>query len=130
MTNPEIVVNLWCIVSRYSGLISDLAGRIYYLDGTDDEKVALLKRLAATDHHLATRSMVPERFVANEIAGYCPVDELNNPETTLFEELYQELEHELNMRLTLLEPLKIPDNPLFVVTCLLENEDGTLTPVV
>lgn len=132
MTNSEIIVNLWYILHKPTGVIFGLAGRAYYAGGTDDEKVALLKRLAATDYLLATRFPVPERFEVNNISGCCSVDEPNAPATTLFEEVYQELEGEIAMRLTMGErvALKIPDNPLFVVTCLLENEDGTLTPVL
>jgi|SRR6185369_12028361 len=130
--NPEIIVNLWYIVDNATGLIWNIAGRAYHASGTDEEKTALLKSLAVTDYPLATRLCVPETYNVDEISGCCPLSELDNPSTALFEEVYRELESELQCRVTVADEatLKIPDNPLYVMTALVEDEKGVLTPVV
>lgn len=132
MTNPEIIVNLWYIVDKATGLIWNIAGRSYHASGTDEEKKALLKSLAVMDYPLATRLRVPDTYVVDEISCCCPLDELDNPATTLFEEVYRELESEMRCRITVADEdaLKIPDNPLYVMTSLVEDENGVLTPVV
>ena len=132
MTNSEIIVNLWYIVDKSTGLISTIAGRAYHATGSDDDKTALLKRLAVCDYPLATRCFVADRFKVDDFEGFTTLDELNNPETTLFEEVYTALEQDLAYITTIApsESLKIPEKPLYVMTSLVEEADGTLRPVV
>lgn len=132
MTNPEIIVNLWYIIHKSTGLIFTLAGRTYHATGSDDDKTALLKRLAVSDYLLATQYSVPDRFNVDGLDGCTTPIELDDPETTLFEEVYAGLESELAGTMTLapIDSLKIPENPLYVMTALVEGADGTLRPVV
>lgn len=131
MDNPEMIVNLWYIIHMPTGVIYTLAGRTYYASGSDEEKTALLKQLAKTDYLLATQFSVPARFNVDGIAGCCLPEELDDPATTLFEEVYQGLGNESGMRITVaqFENLKIPDNPLFVMTALYQ-EDHSEVPVL
>jgi hypothetical protein len=129
----EPIFNLWYIVDEEHQYIFSIAGRAYIADGTDDEKTALLKQLAATDFPMALQLPVPDRyetFYAGKMRpGIVPVAELDNPATQLFEELYQAIEAELaerakKMRLPA-DTYKVPDNPLYVMTALyLEDEGG------
>jgi hypothetical protein len=48
LNNPEVVANLW-VYADEAGCIARVAGKTYVLDGTDREKLDLLRRLAATD---------------------------------------------------------------------------------
>ena len=140
MNNPEIIINLWAIHDPDVNVIYGLAGRTYYASGTDEEKTALLKQLAVSDFVLATRMPVPDRFnVESEgetLNGYCKLNELYNPKTTLFKELFLELESEMVSRFKadtggddFPEFLKISDNPLYIVTALVEDEDGSIRAV-
>lgn len=141
MNNPEIIVNLWAIHDPADNVIYGLAGRTYFASGTDEEKRALLKQLAVTDFVLATRMPVPERFSiesdGGKMTGFCSLNELYNPATTLFREMLMELESELLFRFKedsgdgeVPEALRISPNPLFVITALVEDEDGTIRAVV
>jgi len=140
MNNPEIIVNLWAIHDPADKVIYGLAGRTYFASGTDEEKTALLKQLAVSDFILATRMPVPERFnIESEggtMTGFCNLNELYNPATTLFREMLQELNDELAFRFKedsgdgdIPESLKISPNPLFLITALVEDEDGTIRAV-
>ena len=140
MNNPEIIINLWAIHDPSDNVIYGLAGRTYYASGTDEEKRALLKQLAVSDFILATRMPVPERFSIESdtgtMTGFCTLQELHNPATTLFDEMFRELESELVIRFkaesgaaAVPDALMISANPLFVITALVEDEDGAIRAV-
>lgn len=140
MNNPELILNLWAIHDPGDNVIYGLAGRAYYATGTDDQKLALLKQLAVSDFVMALRMPVPERFsIESEgetMSGFCKLNELYNPATTLFEEMYQELESEILFRYkadsegdAIPDALKISVNPLFVITALVEDENGVIRAV-
>jgi len=130
-------MNLWCICDQDDKVIYGLAGRAYCVSGTDEEKTALLKQLALTDFGLANRMPVPDRFsveVKGELmTGICSLSELNNKETTLFQEMYEELQAEIDSRYNgsstdegQMRITTIPQNPLFLLTALVEENDGSI----
>lgn len=141
MINPEMIFNLWAIHDPEDKVVYGLAGRAYYACGTDEEKVELLKRFAISDYVLATRMPVPERFSVESggetLAGFCALTELYNPETTLFQEMLRQLENEMIYRYKAdtggegetPEVFKLPDNPLFLITALVEDEKGFIRAV-
>lgn len=132
MNNPEIILNLWYIVDEDQQFIFALAGRAYMANGTDEEKTALLKQLAATDYPLAIKLSTPDRYVtfyADKMRPcIAPVSELDDPATELFKEVYQAIEADLAKmaedRDWPLDDYKIPDNPLFVMTALYQEDEG------
>ncbi|MCF8129404.1 MAG: hypothetical protein K9N10_12885 [Deltaproteobacteria bacterium] len=132
MNPPEIIVNLWYYVDEGCQFIFALAGRAYVAQGGDEEKTALLKQLAETDYPLATRRLVPDNYVCEYAGksrrGVAHISELENPETQLFECVYQALEEDLakiaNSQNLPAEDFKIPDNPLFVMTALYQDDYG------
>lgn len=132
--NPEIILNLWYYVDEDQQFILALAGRAYMANGTDEEKTALLKQLSVTDYPLALKLPTPDRYVtffADKMRpGIAPVSELDNPATQLFEDLYQAIEADLvkmaEDRNWPLDDYKIPDNPLFVMTALYQEDEGVL----
>lgn len=142
MNNPEMIFNFWAIHDPEDRVVYGLAGRAYYACGTDEEKMALLKKFAVSDFVLATRMPVPERFSMTSggetLTGLCSMTELFNPETTLFQELLQELEREIAYRYRSDaggegEPpdlLRVPATPLFLITALVEDENGFIRAVV
>lgn len=141
MSNSEMIFNLWAIHDPDDRVVYGLAGRAYFACGSDEEKMDLLKKFAVSDFVLATRMPVPERFGMESggetLTGLCSMAELFNPETTLFRELLQELEREIAYRYRSDaggegEPpqlLRIPDNPLFLITALVEDGNGFIRAV-
>lgn len=132
MTDPEIIVNLWYYVDEACQFVFALAGRAYVAKGSDEEKTALLKQLAETDHLLATRQPAPDNYICEypgkSRQGVAHISELDNPGTQLFECVYQALEADLaktaESRNLPVEDFKIPDNPLFVTTALYGDDYG------
>jgi hypothetical protein len=134
--DTELVFNLWAFAEENSGFVFALAGRAYQLSGTDEEKVKILKSLSLTDYHIAKRVLVPERFKVIdegvERSGYTTVQDINDPRLYLFEVVYQTLEKDLPPMLLPGNEIgaytpkeqKIPQNPLYVSTILLEDEYG------
>ncbi len=140
MNKPEVIVNLWAIHDEEESVIYGLAGRAYYAAGTDEEKTDLLKKLALTDFMLAIRLPVPDRFTVESdgetLKGYCKLKELFNPSTTLFYEMLKALESDLAYRHKMEsrtddvpEALKMPENPVFVITALVEGDDGSIRAI-
>jgi len=134
LTDSEIIVNLWYVYDDL-GVIYSLRGRCYVGSGSDEEKLALLRRFAATDYLIAKPFSVPERLhtIVNADDGIrrLPIvtpeafELMNNP-VALFEELFVELEKELPAQTR----LSIGSAPLICITPLLANEDGNLKPII
>jgi len=134
VTTTEIIINLWYFVDEDRQFIFALAGRAYIARGTDEEKTALLKRLAGTDYPLAIRRLVPDRYISDYagkiLPGIAPVSELDDPATQLFEEVYQAIEEDLAKTAEAqnlpVDDFKISDNPLFVMTALYQDDYGAI----
>jgi hypothetical protein len=123
--HPEIILNLW-YVHDDMGAIYSLRARAYVGYGTDEEKLALLKRFATTDYLIAQPFPVPERFqmtlgkrlgVAH--ASYLPA--IGGVER-LFEDVFVELEKQLPAQ----TKLSIGQKPLLCVTPLFGDDDGNI----
>lgn len=139
--NTELVFNLWATIDGGLGYIYALAGKAYRISGTDQEKLGVLKSLAATDYTTAKRYRVPDRFAiqytnGTEKKGYADIGTVSNPHAQLFEDIFKNLEHEL-------PPThhydingysgcsqEIPDAPLCVTTILHEDDSGNIHPIV
>lgn len=92
----------------------------------------MLKQLAGTDYPLAVRSLLPDSYVSDYAGkmrpGIVHVSELDDPAIQLFEEIYLAIEDELakiaKSQNLPLDDFKIPDNPLFVMTALYQDDYG------
>lgn len=142
LVNPEVVLNLWVYVDA-EGYIQRIAGKSYVLDGTDKEKLAILRQLSTSDFLSAKWHPVPKNFgVINlqreELVGVAHVSMLTDPNThsTLFGPLMDELETQVPTQLRSLNgeyrpfKLELPKTPLCVTTRILEFEDGQQVPLV
>lgn len=140
LRNPEIVANLWAYVDE-GGYIARIAGRAYVLDGDDEDKLAVLRQLAATDFLNAEWEPVPKRFAVvgpegERMAGVAHASMLNDGVTQghLFGSLLDKLSEGVPEQMRSMDGeyqrfrLKMPDDPLTVTTVVIEREDGTLTP--
>ena len=68
LNNPEVVLNLWAYADE-GGYIVRLAGKAYVMDGSDEEKLAQLHALSATDFLSATWQSVPKNFTVTNADG-------------------------------------------------------------
>ncbi len=134
MSAPEVIINLWYYIDEAQQIIISLAGRAYIVQGTDEEKTTLLQKLAVTDYPLAIRRLVPDRYVSDYAGkmrpGIAHISELDNPATQLFEEVYLAIEEDM-AKMTDAHGLppddyKIPENPLFVMTALYQDDYGEI----
>jgi hypothetical protein len=133
MNGPEIILNLWYVTDE-DGLIYSLRARCYVHSGSDEEKVAFLRKLAETDYLIAQPFPVPEGFhihlVGEEKEKQIPVASYNAiretvPFISLFEEAIQAMQNQLPAQ----TKLNIGSDPLVCMTPLLGDEDGNMRPL-
>lgn len=142
LDNPEVVLNLWAYVDE-GGYIQRVAGKFYVLDGTDQQKLAVLRKLSGSDFLSAQWRPVPESFrITNtdgeDLHGVAHASMLPDPNThpSLFGQLMDELAKQVPTQLRSLDgeftpfKLALPESPLCVTTQILEFEDGRQVPLV
>lgn len=61
--DAEICLNTWIFLDS-TGMVIRIAAKAYALKGTDEEKLAILKSLAGTDHLSATQGRIPTKYIA------------------------------------------------------------------
>ena len=142
LQNPEIVLNLWAYASE-EGYIMRLAGKSYVLDGSDEDKLRILRKLSATDFLSAIWQKVPENFQltytdGRQMAGVSAVSALSDPyeHSHLFGSLIEKLATTLPEQMCSINGeyrkviLDLPETPLTVTTLVIEHEDGRLVPMI
>ena len=60
--NRELALNLWAYLDQGMGLVYAVAGKAYALTGSEEEKLAVLHKLAATDFISVKRQSVLKNF--------------------------------------------------------------------
>ena len=133
--DAEICLNTWFFVDS-TGMVIRIAAKAYALKGTDDEKLAILKSLAGTDHLSATQGRIPEKYVTTvdgqEMAGSIPAAALQSDPLPVFDDLFAEIEKSLPQLFRTVddeyEPFKIhlTEQFLWVMTSIFESNDGQL----
>ena len=142
LEKPEVVINLRAYAGE-DGTILRLAGKSYVMQGTDAEKLALLRQLAATDFLSAPWHKVPSNFtmhhmVFGEMQGVAQASMISDPycHQNLFGPLIESLAQSIPEQVRSVEGkyqtfrLDIPQQPLCVATIVMEIEDGSLVPMV
>lgn len=142
LLNPEVVLNLWAFVDE-GGYIQRIAGKFYVLEGSDQQKLAILRQLSGSDFLSAQWRPVPKNFrITNpdgeELIGIAHVSMLPDPNThpSLFGPLMDELATEIPPQMRSVNGefesfrLELPEAPLCVTTQILEFEDGRQVPLV
>jgi len=142
LQNPEIVLNLWAYASE-DGYIVRLAGKSYVLDGSDEDKLRILRKFSATDFLSAIWQKVPENFQltytdGRQMPGVAAVSALSDPyeHSHLFGSLIEKLATTLPEQICSINGeyrkviLDLPEIPLTVTTLVIEHEDGRLVPMI
>lgn len=136
----ESVVNVWIFIDQESNLAYNWSARAYNMTGSDEEKLALLKKLSATDFISCERISFPKNVKIvdgnNELEGYLPANMINSFFDTHQDLIYTEIEKTLppllklddNDLKTILQ--KLPENPLYVLTQVYEDKKGNQRPIL
>ncbi|MGV9791922.1 hypothetical protein [Gordonia sp. NPDC003422] len=134
---PEVCFNLWAFADENTGVILRISGKAYVLDGSDEEKTALLRTLSASDFMSAPHRGVPTRYSivtpANRtIEGAVMPNQLNDV-AGIFGSLLDELSVLPTQLRTVnghYEEFWQPgvSAPLYVLTVVVECNDGRLMP--
>lgn len=130
MMQEELCLNIWILLDGKNGLIKKIAGRAYNMEGTDEQKTAVLKFLSKNDYVHAYKIDVPQNYVTyigdERVEGALAPEVLNNMSHPIYEELYKFIENRerdnsiWTLDLSFIET--IPENPLYIITPLIENE--------
>jgi hypothetical protein len=133
----DLAVNLWAYIDEGTRLVYAISGKAYALSGRDEDKLAVLRQLAATDHLTAKRQGLPKRFTVTD--GQQTREGMTHPRiirdnvADAFESVFQSIESNLPPMPDFLtgrhKPQRIPQEPLFLLTFLREDDDGNVTPI-
>ena len=128
MNESELCINLWYCFDKESGFVAAIAGRGYFLNGTDDKKTAMLKVLAVSDFLNAEWQPVPDRYQANLVdiptnkttsfSGVIHASDIDMLGMDLFEEVFKQIEsvNQAYLPIKKAGTVKVPDEPLYVLT--------------
>jgi hypothetical protein len=124
----EVIFNLWYVYDDL-GLIYSLRARAYVGQGTDEEKLELLRGFARTDYLIAQSFPVPARLQVSEEGQEFPVApvsvlrDLDSP-IAIFEEALRQLEAQFPAQ----SGLPGLTHPLVCVTPLFSDANGNIEP--
>lgn len=134
-SSAEICLNLWFYVDD-TGVVIRLAGKAYALNGTEQQKLAILHSLSGTDHLTATLAKLPESFVMKsdqgDLRGAVPVASVHENHARVFGPLMDQIERDLPKGIRSVNDnyeqftVKLPEEPLCVTTAVYERADGEL----
>lgn len=140
MQTTELVLNLWYVMEQRDKLVYAVAGKAYALAGADHEKTRILKLLAATDFLTAQFCPVPQDFYVvapnGNVPGITTPEILQTYLDAVFAEVFEMLDATLANQFSLVardpdaQRLRLPEEPLFVLTALVDDGSGRLHAVV
>jgi hypothetical protein len=126
LDRPEIILNLWyvCDVDLY---VYSLRARAYLGTGSDEEKLALLKKHSTTDYLIARLFQIPKGMTTHglPVIPKAGLKILDSP-IAIFEEAIKAIQNDLPNQ----TPLDIPKSPIVCVTTLVGDEGGNIYPVI
>lgn len=132
--SSEVIANLWYVMDE-QGFITSLRIHLYVGEGTDDDKLNLLRARAYTDFHVARAFGVPKRFRTALV-------ETDGRETTYavihhddavrlggIDQLFFEALDQCGAELQGQTALEIPESPLTKITALVPTEGPSVIPL-
>jgi len=136
----ESVVNVWIFIDQESNLAYNWSARAYNMTGSDEEKLALLKKLSATDFISCERISFPKNVKivngTDELEGCLPANSINSFFDHNQDIIFTELENFLPPIFSLdnsevkSKPQNLPQNPLYVLTQVYEDKKGNQRPIL
>lgn len=119
----EIILNLWYLTDE-NGLIFSLKAKPYVHLGDDKSKTEFLKERASFDFEVAKDYFLSEntKFVSpHGTLNVAPVSLLNS--AVGINQIYGGIFDQIDKELSQLSNLRLPENPLYVITALYLSED-------
>ena len=135
----EVYWALWAFADQDTGLVMRVSGRPYVLSGTTDERRQALRSLSESDFYAVAWKRVPQRLsvvgpTCTAIRGAVLVSQLDDPAAVFAEVLEQmsPLPPQLRSIHGEYQPFRFntPDEPRYLLTVVVESEDGRLVPQV
>lgn len=140
--NIELCFNLWVYADRDTQVVQCVSARAYALSGSDESKLKTLKALSKSDFEISGSWPLPDTVSIIEpdgtkIPNATLPSLLNDPNTfsSTFSAPIQKLAESAATQFRFAESgptyykLPLPENPLTVTTFLVDNPDGSITPV-
>lgn len=137
----ELTFNIWFIIDIGTDLSKYAIVKPYCLDGNDDDKIRLLQSLAETDFKTSERIDFADKSITKfenlTAEGYIHKSFINQYFDMYIDFFLNEMEKKLPLKLKFkggylgenkATPQKFPNEPLFVLTFLMENEFGEIKP--
>ena len=137
MDKSELCINLWFCFDKQTDFVDALAGRGYFLSGTDEQKTAMLKALAVSDYLNVAWQPVPDRYhsvlvdtsknESESIPGVVHVSDVEMLGMNLFEDVFTHIESvkQTYGPIKNAGAIKVPGEPLYVITPV-ENFNGKI----
>lgn len=137
MSKSELCINLWFCFDKQTNFVDALAGRGYFLSGTDEQKTAILKALAVSDYLNVAWQRVPDRYHSvlvntskNESESFSGIINASDVEMlgmNLFEDVFTHMESVKQSYGPIKNAgaIKVPGEPLYVITPV-ENFNGII----
>jgi hypothetical protein len=128
MNKSELCINLWFCFDRQTDFVDALAGRGYFLSGTDEQKTSMLKDLAVSDYVNVAWQRVPDRYhsvlvdtsknESESFSGVVHVSDLEMLGMNLFEDVFTQIESvkQTYGPIKNAGAIKVPGEPLYVIT--------------
>lgn len=128
MDDTELCINLWFCFDKETGFVDALAGRGYFLSGTDDDKNAVLKALAGSDYLNVQWQSVPDNYKTSLVgpesnqtetfSGVIHAKEIDALGMGVFEDVFKKIESINQPYLPVKNAMevKVSDNLLYVCT--------------
>lgn len=137
----ELCCNLWAVLDLGTQVIYGLAGKTYSIEGTEDEKLSLLRKLSAFDYQTVETIKLPDRFSLKDGEGQIKkgattIQAFNDKGSGLFSEMIDHLESMLPKIADYSEieakfiSQKLSGEPLCVSTLICEDETGNRRAIV
>lgn len=137
----ELCCNLWAIFDSGTEVIHRLAGKSYALQGTDEDKLSVLRKLSVFDYQTAETIKLPERFSligpeGQVKKGVTRIHAFYDQNSVLFNELFVHIEGQLPPTIDFSHnvpkalPQKLPSDPLCISTLIIEDEMGNRRAIV
>lgn len=142
LVQPEVCVNLWAYVDEGTTFVNRVTGRGYILSGTDADKLATLHLLAQSDFLSSAWFQVPDNFsVTCELGTLTRViepDALQDDQilAMVFDEVYNNINETMASQIRFQHEqytefkMELPENPLYVLTYVVEYLDGRIEPTI
>jgi len=126
MNKSELCINLWFCFDKETGFVDAIAGRGYFLNGSDEQKTAALKILASSDFQNAEWQPIPESF-----SGVVHSSDIDILGLDLFEEVFKKIEsvNQIYIPIKNTSAVKVPDEPLYVITPV-EYSNGIIKAII